>query len=106
MVIWAPEGLSPSAPVLLSILPSHRGDTHLARTRNFLQPRPPSLWIRSGNNLEEGLGGTLVLRRKIHFLFLISFPHRNLKDTKCVSGGLVCVSVCMCVYFLLAFVFV
>lgn len=53
------------------------------------------------------MGGTLVLRRKMHFLFLISFPHRNLKDIKDIkagSGEHVCV--CSWVCFLLAFVFI
>lgn len=53
--------------------------THPLRVAPFLQPLRPSLFgVFSGKSLEGGLGGTLVLSRKIHFLFLISFPQRNL----------------------------
>lgn len=53
--------------------------TYLLRVTPFLQPLRPSLFgAFSGKSLEGGLGGTLVLSRKIHFLFLISFPQRNL----------------------------
>lgn len=54
---------------------------YLFLTTPFLRPRPPSFWARSGKSLEGGLGGTLVLRRKMHFLFFISFPHRNLNTS-------------------------
>lgn len=57
------------------------GVTNLLLLAPFLWPLWPSLfWAFSGNNLDGGLGGTLVLSRKMHFLFLISFPQRNLKQ--------------------------
>lgn len=62
-------------PYPLTLAPS----THPLRIAPFLQPlRPSLLGVFSGKSLEGGLGGTLVLSRKIHFLFLISFPQRNL----------------------------
>lgn len=55
--------------------------TNLLLLAPFLRPLWPSLfWAFSGNNLDGGLGGTLVLSRKMYFLFLISLPQRNLKQ--------------------------
>lgn len=61
---------------------SDHHNSHLFRVALFLLPLPPSFAERSGKSLEGGLGGTLVLSRKMHFLFFISFPHRNLQASE------------------------
>lgn len=57
--------------------PRRRADLFLPR--GLLRPsRPSQFWALSGKSLDGGLGGTRDLSRKMHFLFLISFPQRNL----------------------------
>lgn len=44
-------------------------------SQELLSPPPGAF---SGSTLLGGFGGTRIRRRKMHFFFLISFPHRNL----------------------------
>lgn len=42
------------------------------------EPLSPTPGAFSGSTLLGGFGGTRIRRRKMHFFFFISFPHRNL----------------------------
>lgn len=44
-------------------------------SQELLSPTPGAF---SGSTLLGGFGGTRIRRRKMHFFFFISFPHRNL----------------------------
>lgn len=44
-------------------------------SQELLSPSPGAF---SGSTLLGGFGGTRIRRRKMHFFFFISFPHRNL----------------------------
>lgn len=52
--------------------------TYLLFPLLFSSQELPSPGAFSGSTLLGGFGGTRIRRRKMHFFFLISFPHRNL----------------------------